>query len=77
MTWRTLGEQIQRLRAERGLTQEELARAAQLSRIYIQKIELGERASPSFPALARIAKALGATLHVSLEANTRHRTRRS
>jgi XRE family transcriptional regulator, fatty acid utilization regulator len=76
MTWRTLGAQIQRLRTERELTQEQLAAAAGLSRIYIQKIELGER-MPAFPALERIAKAMGTTLHVSLEPNARARTRRT
>jgi transcriptional regulator with XRE-family HTH domain len=73
--WRTLGEQIQQLRAARGLTQEQLADTAQLSRIYIQKLELGERESPSFPALERIARALGATLHVTLEVRARRRRR--
>jgi transcriptional regulator with XRE-family HTH domain len=75
MTWRSLGEQIRRARTERGLTQEQLADMAQLSRVYIQKIELGERVSPSFPALERIARALGATLHVTLEVNARRKRR--
>jgi transcriptional regulator with XRE-family HTH domain len=56
---------------ERGLTQEALAAKAGLSRIYIAKLEAGERASPSFPVLERIARALGATLSVELVAKGR------
>lgn len=77
MTWRTLGRQIQKIRLRRGLTQAQLAQAAGLSRIYVQKIELGERVSPSFPAIERIARALGATLHVTLAANPDRRKRRA
>jgi transcriptional regulator with XRE-family HTH domain len=61
-----LGEQIRRLREERGLTQEALANRAKLSRIYIAKLEAGDRASPSFPALKRIARALGVKLRIAL-----------
>jgi transcriptional regulator with XRE-family HTH domain len=61
-----LGEQIKRLREERGLTQEVLASRAKLSRIYIAKLEAGDRASPSFPALQRIARALGVKLRIDL-----------
>jgi transcriptional regulator with XRE-family HTH domain len=63
---RGIGEQIRALRARRGLTQATLADRARLSRVYIQKLELGERASPSLPVLERIATALGATVHIDL-----------
>jgi transcriptional regulator with XRE-family HTH domain len=66
MTWRGLGDQIRQLRLKRGLTQDQLAAKAKLSRIYIAKLEGGDRMSPSFPALARIARALGAKLHINL-----------
>ena len=66
MAWRDFGAQIKRLREQRKLTQEQLATKAGLSRIYVQKLELGERVSPSLPALERIARALGATLRVDL-----------
>jgi HTH-type transcriptional regulator/antitoxin HipB len=66
MPWRALGHQIRRLRMERGLTQEELARRAGLSRIYIAKLEAGDRVSPSFPALERIARALRGRLRIEL-----------
>ena len=62
----SLGKRIKALREARGLTQEKLAVDARLSRIYIQKVESGERSSPSLPALARIAHALGATLRIEI-----------
>lgn len=65
-TPKRLGEQIKRLREQRGLSQQALAEAAGLSRIYIAKLEAGERASPSMPALERIATALGVTVRVTL-----------
>lgn len=64
---RELGRQIQRWRTERGMTQAELAEKARLSVVYITKLERGERLSPSFPALHRIARALRVKLRVSLE----------
>jgi transcriptional regulator with XRE-family HTH domain len=67
MAWRRLGQQIKRLREARELTQDELAARAKLSRIYIAKLEAGERLSPSLPALERIARALGVKLRIELE----------
>jgi transcriptional regulator with XRE-family HTH domain len=61
-----LGTRIRKLRERRQMTQAELAARARLSRIYIQKLELGDRISPSLPALERIARALGATLRIDL-----------
>lgn len=66
MQIRALGERIKQLREERGLTQEELASRARLSRIYIAKLEQGDRLSPSFPALERIARALGVRVRIDL-----------
>ncbi len=63
---KSLGVQIKRLREQRGLSQQGLAKAARLSRIYIAKLEAGERVSPSMPALERIAKALGVKVRVTL-----------
>jgi len=68
MSRRDLGATIRRLREAAGLTQDELGQRARLSRIYVQKLELGERESPSFPALERIARALNAALVVDLKA---------
>jgi len=66
MQWRKIGERIRALRVAKGLTQDELATTAGLSRIYVQKLEAGERVSPSFPALERLARALDATLNVEI-----------
>ena len=66
MQWRKIGERIRALRVAKGLTQDELATTADLSRIYVQKLEAGERVSPSFPALERLARALDATLDVEI-----------
>jgi transcriptional regulator with XRE-family HTH domain len=76
MAWQDFGAQIKRLREQRRLTQEQLATSAGLSRIYVQKLELGERASPSLPALERIARALGATLRIELVERAGARRRR-
>jgi transcriptional regulator with XRE-family HTH domain len=51
------GEQIQRLRARRGLTQEQLALKAGLVRVYVTKLEQGEH-DPTLTMLVRLAKAL-------------------
>ena len=72
-TWQQLGEQIRELRQWRRLTQADLAQEARLSLIYVKKLEAGDRRSPSFPALARIAQALDATLHVELVGRTARR----
>ena len=63
---KSLGNQIKQWRAQRGLSQTALAEAAGLSRAYIAKLEAGDRASPSMPALERIAKALGVKVRVTL-----------
>jgi transcriptional regulator with XRE-family HTH domain len=61
-----LGKRIKELRERQKLTQQQLADAATLSRVYVQKLEAGERESPSWDALERVAKALGATLRIDL-----------
>ena len=53
-----LGSQIATTRRERGLSQEDLAGAAELDRSYLSEIENG-RKNPSVLSLVRIAKALG------------------
>ena len=60
------GARIRELRERRGLTREALAAKVGVSAVYVKKLEAGERTSPSLPALARIARALGATLEIKL-----------
>ena len=62
---RPLSEQIKRHRTRCGLTQQALAEKAGLSRIYVAKLEAGDRL-PSLPALARIAKELGVRVRIDL-----------
>jgi transcriptional regulator with XRE-family HTH domain len=51
------GKQLQRLRISRGLTQEQLAVTAGLSRTFLTRLELGQH-DPSLSTLVRVAKAL-------------------
>jgi transcriptional regulator with XRE-family HTH domain len=51
------GKQLQRLRTRRGLTQEQLAVTAGLSRTFLTRLELGQH-DPSLSTLVRLAKAL-------------------
>jgi transcriptional regulator with XRE-family HTH domain len=55
------GKRVRKLRAEKGLSQEELAFKVGIHRTYIGGIERGER-NPSLKNIAAIAKALGVTL---------------
>ena len=76
MGWEAFGERIRALREQRGLSREALAEKTGLSAVYIKKLETGERSSPSLPALASIAKALGVTLRVDLVEPKSSRRRR-
>jgi transcriptional regulator with XRE-family HTH domain len=60
-----LGRELKRRRVCRGVTQVELAQRAQLSPIFIAKVEAGER-MPSWDTLARLARALNVTVRVAL-----------
>ena len=51
------GAQLQRLRTNRDLTQEQLAVKAGLSRVYVAKLELGQH-DPALSTLVRLAKVL-------------------
>jgi transcriptional regulator with XRE-family HTH domain len=53
-----LGEELRKSRLAAGLTQEELAFKADISRNYVSLLELGEK-SPTVQILLRICKALG------------------
>ena len=55
---RLLGKNVRRLRTAKGLSQEELAFAADMKRSYLSDLERGTR-NPSVRALGRLADALG------------------
>ena len=54
----TLGQRIRRFRNSAGLTQDALARAADIGRVTLARLEKGEQ-TPRFKTLDAIAKALG------------------
>jgi transcriptional regulator with XRE-family HTH domain len=56
---RNLSENIRRARARAGLTQDALAKRAKVSRVYVIKLESGDRQSPSLTVLEQLARALG------------------
>ena len=56
-----VGLNLQGLRRERGLSQEELAHRSEMHQTYLSGIERGRR-NPSIMILARLAAALGADL---------------
>ncbi len=62
LEWQNIvGKNVRALRIARGMTQEQLAFAAELDLTYIGGIERGRR-NPSLLVMARIADALSATL---------------
>ena len=53
-----LGDELRKTRVAAGLTQEELAFKADVSRNYVSLLELGQK-SPTVETLDRICRALG------------------
>lgn len=61
-----IGHHMKRLRAVRGLSAASLARELEVSRVYVGKLERGEK-TPSLERLISIARALSCTPHELLE----------
>jgi transcriptional regulator with XRE-family HTH domain len=53
-----LGRAVRELRQQRGLTQRQLAQAADLNETWVSHIEAG-RTNPAWGTVARLARALG------------------
>lgn len=53
-----ISKTLRKLREERGLSQEKLARLADIANNTIIKIEAGKNQNPTFDTLKKIAKAL-------------------
>lgn len=59
-----LGESIKKLRKERGLTQEELAKTANISRATLSKLENGYLANISIVTVDHILSLLGYEINI-------------
>ena len=55
-----LGENIRRIRLEKGMTQGDLCRALDLDRAYMSNVESGKK-NPTLATIERLAGALGVT----------------
>jgi ribosome-binding protein aMBF1 (putative translation factor) len=64
-----LGQAVHDRRTELGLSQAELARQADMTQPQVSKLELGGTV-PTLPLLARLAKALDASLNIALDGDT-------
>ena len=56
-----LGENIRRIREEKGMTQIELCRKLKVDRAYMSNVENGKK-NPTLSTIEKIAKALGVSL---------------
>ena len=59
---KTIGENIKKARAKLGLTQDDLAKKADVKYTTLTKIESGVVNKPSVQTMAKIAKALGVAI---------------
>lgn len=53
-----IGKNVQRIRKEKGMTQDELARKADMSYATLAKIEIGMVKNPTIMTLIKLAKVL-------------------
>jgi transcriptional regulator with XRE-family HTH domain len=67
----TIGQQLKRLRSERGLSQAELAERAGVSTDVVRKLEQGVRQSARVTSLTRLAQALGVAMSELLDKRPR------
>ena len=58
----TIGNNIKRLRQEKGLSQDKLSKLADLSLNTVVKIELNDSPNPTIETVQRLAKALEASI---------------
>ena len=58
---------LKTLREQKGMTQEQVAKKAGVTRFYVSQLETGLRKNPSVPVLRRLAAALGVPVAELLE----------
>jgi transcriptional regulator with XRE-family HTH domain len=58
---------LKALRQQEGLTQDEVAKRARVTKPYLSQLEGGVRKNPSLPVLKRLAEALGVPVTALLE----------
>jgi len=64
---KTISENIKRLRAKLGLTQDDLAKKADVKYTTLMKVESGTVNKPSVQTMAKIAKALSVSIEELLK----------
>ena len=64
---KTISGNIKRLRAKLGLTQDDLAKKADIKYTTLMKVESGTVNKPSVQTMAKIAKALGVSIEELLK----------
>jgi transcriptional regulator with XRE-family HTH domain len=67
MAPRRLHTVLKALRQQEGLTQDEVAKRARVTKPYLSQLEGGVRKNPSLPVLKRLAEALGVPVTALLE----------
>jgi transcriptional regulator with XRE-family HTH domain len=67
LSTRGLGTVLKKLRQKKGLTQEEVAMRAGVTKPYIAMLESGARKNPSLELVKKLAKALKVTVGELLE----------
>jgi len=68
-----LAENIRKLRLRKGLSQEKLARLADISNNTLIKIEQGIAKEPTITTVTKIASALGVSIDVLVKGNKNNR----
>ena len=64
---KVISENIKRLRAKLGMTQDDLAKKADIKYTTLMKVESGSVNKPSVQTMAKIAKALGVSIESLLK----------
>ena len=61
-----LGENLKRIRTEKGITQGDIARALEMDKSFVSNIENG-KTNPTLATIAKLAKAIGVSVGELME----------